>query len=108
MTRGDIVTVAAGGGFGGKPRPALVLQSDDYPTDTAVLALITSTLTPAETIRPRVVPDAANGLLQLSDVMIDILVTARREKVGAVIGHLSDEDIGRVERSLLIFLGMAG
>ena len=109
MKRGDIVTVAAGGGFGGKPRPALILQSDDYSTTAnLVLALLTSTLTAEETVRPRVEPSAANGLLRVSDVMVDVLITVRREKADAVIGRLSDDDMSRVERALLIFLGMAG
>ncbi|ATE63069.1 type II toxin-antitoxin system PemK/MazF family toxin [Rhizorhabdus dicambivorans] len=108
MKRGDLVTVAAGSGFGGKPRPALVLQSDAYPTGNLVLALMTSSLTPEETIRPRIEPSEANGLRRTSDVMVDILVTVPRHKVDSTIGILSDDDLGRVERSLMIFLGLAG
>lgn len=109
MKRGDIVTVAAGSGFGSKPRPALILQSDDYPTSAnVVLALLTSSLTPNETVRPRIEPSAANGLLHVSDLMVDVLITVRREKTGAAIGRLSDDDMVRVERALLLFLGMAG
>lgn len=108
MKRGNIVTVAAGSGFGGKPRPALILQGDDYPTGTLIVALITSSLTESETVRPRITPSAINGLVRQSDVMIDILVTVRRENAGGVIGQLADDDLARVERALLIFLGMAG
>lgn len=108
MRRGDIVTVATGSGFGSKPRPALVLQSDDFAGSTVVLSLITSTITPEENFRPRIVPDGANGLRRTSDVAVDTLVTVRWEKVGGRIGALSGDDMARVERSLLIFLGMAG
>ncbi|KRB82644.1 hypothetical protein ASE00_11435 [Sphingomonas sp. Root710] len=108
MKRGDIVTVAAGGGFGGKPRPALVLQSDDYPTGAVLLALLTSSITDDETIRPRIEPSGTNGLARVSDVMVDVIVTVRREKTDSVVGRLSDDDMGRVERALLVFLGMAG
>lgn len=107
MKRGDIVTVAVGSGFGGKPRPALILQSDDYTTGNLVVALITSSLTATETFRPRVQPSTANGLRRRSDVMVDVLVTARLAKTDQVIGRLSDDDMTRVERALLIFLGMA-
>ena len=108
MKRGDLVTVATGSGFGSKPRPALVIQSDDFSGSTVTLALITSDVTPEETFRPRITPTGRNGLVRTSDVMVDMLTTARRDKIGVVIGELSGDDIGRVERALLIFLGMAG
>lgn len=108
MKRGDLVTAAAGSGFGGKPRPALILQSDAYPTGNLVLALVTSSLIADETIRPRIEPGVGNGLRHVSDVMVDILVTVPRHKIDIVIGALSDDDMARVERSLMIFLGMAG
>lgn len=107
MKRGDLVTIAAGSGFGGKPRPALLLQSDDHPTSTVVLALLTSTLTPEESFRPRLSPGPENGLRSKSDVTVDMLITVRREKIGAVIGELSIDELARVERALLIILGMA-
>lgn len=108
MKRGDVVTVAAGSGFGGKPRPALILQSDDFAGSTVVLALITSSTTPEEGFRPRIAPNSANGLRRISDVAVDSLITVRWEKIGGRIGALSDDDMARVERSLMIFLGMAG
>lgn len=108
MRRGDIVTVATGSGLGSKPHPALVLQSDDFVGSTVVLSFITSMITPEANFRPRIVPDDTNGLRRTSDVAVDTLVTARWEKVGGRIGALSGDDMARVERSLLIFLGMAG
>jgi mRNA interferase MazF len=108
LKRGDVVTVAAGSGFGGKPRPALILQSDAYAGSTVILALITSMITSAENFRPRIAPDEKNGLRTLSDVAVDTLITVRWEKIGRRIGALSDDDMARVERALMIFLGMAG
>ncbi|TAK08848.1 MAG: type II toxin-antitoxin system PemK/MazF family toxin [Rhizorhabdus sp.] len=108
MKRGDVVTVAAGSGFGGKPRPALILQSDDFAGSTVVLAIITSSTTPEESFRPRIAPSGGNGLRKISDVAVDSLITVRWEKIGSRIGALSEEDLLRVERSLMIFLGMAG
>jgi mRNA interferase MazF len=108
LKRGDLVTAAAGSGFGGRPPPALILQSDAYPTGNLVLALVTSGLIADETIRPRIQPSDGNGLRHVSDVMVDILVTVPLHKVDVVIGALSEDDMIRVERSLMIFLGMAG
>ncbi len=108
MKRGDVVTVTAGSGFGGKPRPALILQSDDFAGSTVILALITSSITPEENFRPRIVPNGGNGLRKISDVAVDSLITVRWEKIGSRIGALSEDDLIRVERALLIFLGMAG
>ena len=107
MKRGDVVTVAAGSGFGGKPRPALILQSDDFAGSTVIRALITSSITPEESFRPRIVPNGDNGLRKISDVAVDSLITVRWEKIGGRIGALSEDDMVRAERALLIFLGMA-
>ena len=108
LRRGDVVTVAAGGGFGGKPRPALVVQSDGFTElPTVVVALFTSTLVEASLIRPRFAPDANNGLLLVSDLMADILVTVRRNQVGEVIGSLSVSELARAEQALLLLMGFA-
>jgi mRNA interferase MazF len=108
LKRGDIVTVAAGGGVGGKPRPALVLQPDSIPVpETVIVVLFTTALADAMPLRPRITPDARTGLRQVSDLMADIIVTARRSDVGQVIGHLSSEDLRRAERAVLVMLGFA-
>ena len=109
MRRGDVVTVAAGGGFGGKPRPALIVQADAFAeTGTVIVALFTGDLKDASLFRPRFEPDGVNGLRSPSDLMIDILVTARREKLGKVIGRLSPTELERADRALTVFLGLAG
>jgi mRNA interferase MazF len=109
LRRGDVVTVAAGGGFGGKPRPALIVQHDAFAeTGTVVVALFTGELRDASIFRPRFEPDGANGLRAPSDLMIDILVTARRENVGKVVGRLGPADLERADRALAVFLGLAG
>lgn len=108
MKRGDLVTVAAGGGFGGKPRPGIIVQSGDYSNlDTVVVALFTSSLTHSA-LRLRFEPDAESGLVSTSDLMTDVLITVRRDRVGRVIGALSAEEMARVDRALLVFLGLAG
>ena len=103
------MTIAAGGGFGGKPRPALVIQADEFQDlTTAVLVLFTSNLVEGGTFRPRFEPSETNGLRKPSELMVDILVTARRDRIGSVVGRLADDEMIRAERSLLVFLGFAG
>ena len=70
MQRGDLVTVALRGDAG-KPRPALVIQSDvfaDLPT--VVVLPLTSTLLDLPLVRVTIEPLPATGLQQRSQVMI--------------------------------------
>jgi len=108
LKRGDIVTVAAGGGFGGKPRPGLVIQADQFDkTATVILALFTTELAEIPLTRLRFDPSDENGLRRISDLMLDVIVTARRDRTGKVVGSLSDDDMARVDRALLVLLGLA-
>lgn len=102
-------SAATGAGFGGKPRPVLVVQSDAYQTaPNIIVALFTSAVDHARDVRPRIEPDERNGLEEPSLVMVDVLVTVPRRKFGRFIGRLSDDDLSRVEHRLLTFLGFAG
>jgi mRNA interferase MazF len=107
MTRGDLVTVAVSGDFG-KPRPALVIQSDQFAeTGTVTVLLISGTLVEAPLLRPTVDPSPDNGLRKSSQVQVDKVMTVRREKVGPPIGRLDDATLLAVTRSLALFLGLA-
>ena len=107
MTRGDIVTVALPGEFG-KPRPAVIIQSDLFVGHTTVTVLpVTSTVTPGSPLfRLRVVPSAENGLRAPSDVMVDRTMSIRPNRVGGTIGRLDDADMLRISRTLALFLGI--
>lgn len=108
MKRGDLVTVALQGDHG-KPRPALVIQSDRFPdTATTTVLLVTSTLVEAPLIRLTVEPVSGNGLRATSQVMIDKAMTVRTEKLGEVFGRLDDTAMLEVNRALALFLGVAG
>ena len=105
--RGDLVTIALAGDFG-KPRPALVIQAnqfDEHPTVTVLL--MSSTLVDAPFLRVNVVPDGGNGLQKTSQVMIDKAMTIRREKIGAVVGRVNPRTLVEVDRCLAVFLGIA-
>ena len=107
MRRGDLVTLAVSGDFG-KPRPALVIQSDHFDATATVTVLpISSTLVDAPLIRLAVEPGAENGLRKPSQVMIDKAMTVRRDRVGAPFGRLEDDTMVAVNRSLALFLGFA-
>jgi mRNA interferase MazF len=107
MRRGDLVTVAVAGDYG-KPRPALVIQSDLFDTLSSVtLCLITSTLLDAPVFRITVDPSPENGLQRISQIEVDKIQTVRRERVGRVIGRLDDATMLKINRSLAAFIGIA-
>ena len=109
MSRGTIVTVAAGGDYGGKPRPAVVVQSDDFrATASVTLCLLTTHEVDTPLLRLALTPDAGNGLRERSWIMVDKTVTVRRTKLGEHVGRLAGEDMLRLDRALLVFLGLAG
>ncbi len=107
MRRGDFVTIALQGDFG-KPRPALVIQSDFFDELSSVTLLpVTSSLVDAPLFRVTVEPTPTNGLRKTSQVMVDKTMTVKREKIGDAFGHVDDETMLAVIRSLAVFMGLA-
>ena len=105
MRRGDLVTVVISGDFG-KPRPALVVQADQFSdAATTTVLLISSTLVDAPLIRVPIDPSPENGLHRPSQVMVDKAMTVRNEKLSDPFGRLDDADMVVVDRSLALFLG---
>jgi len=103
--RGDLVTVSLPGDFG-KPRAALIIQSDAYSLHLSVTVLsLTSDLYDAPNIRVPVQPNETNGLQLPSQIMIDRAATLRRGKVGKRIGSIEPEILEEVYRKLIRFLG---
>jgi len=106
VRRGDIVTVAVSGDFG-KPRAAIIVQNDSFAdTGTLTVLLVTSTAIEAPLLRVQVQPDAENGLVQPSWIMIDKAMSVKRERVGRVIGRIREETMLTVTRNLAVFLGI--
>lgn len=108
MKRGDVVTVAATGDYG-KPRPAVIVQTDALPAEHAsvVVCQMTSELSEAPEFRVTVEPTRANGLRQRSQVMADRPVTIRRERIGQLVGRLDEQDIARLNVALAFVMGLA-
>jgi mRNA interferase MazF len=102
-----VVTVALHGDQG-KPRPALVIQSDQFADLGSITVLpITGTLVDAPLLRITVEPDGLNGLSKRSQIMVDKPQTPPRSRLGMVIGHLDDPTMVTVNRVLAVFLGLA-
>ena len=108
MRRGDVVAVALPGDFG-KPRPALIVQSDlfnaTHPTFT--LLPLTSEIRSVPQFRIMVEPSPANGLSVISQIMVDKPMTLRRAKIHAPFGRMDDETMLRVGRALAVWIGLA-
>ena len=107
MRRGDLVTIAVQGDFG-KPRPALIIQSDQYDAHATITVLpVSSDLVAAPLFRIAIQPTTENGLHKRSQVMADKAVTVRRDKVGPTFGRIDADSMVEVERCLAVFLGIA-
>ena len=109
MTRGEVWTAAGGKGYAGKPRPVVIVQDDRFDaTNSITICAFTSDPTDAPLFRLVVEPNTANGLDKPSRLMVDKVTTVPKARLGKRIGRLSDSDMVRVNRALLIFLGLAG
>jgi mRNA interferase MazF len=102
------VTIALQGDYG-KPRPALIIQADQFEDLGSVVILpLTSTLIDAPLLRPTIEPSPGNGLRASSQIMLDKPMTVKTDKIGPAFGHLDELAMIGVNRSLALFLGLAG
>lgn len=107
MKRGEIWTVAGGPGYAGKPRPAVILQDDRFDaTDSVTLCPVTTDPTELPLFRVAVDPSEANGLRNPCRLMADKVTTVRRSRLGRRVGRLADADMLRLNRAVIVFLGM--
>ena len=108
MRRGDMVIVAAAGDYG-KPRPAVIVQTDAFPETHAsvVICQMTSEVVEAPDFRVTIDPSEKNGLRARSQIMADKPVTIRRARVGQSIGRLDDADVARLNAALAFVMGLA-
>ncbi|HEX4025335.1 MAG TPA: type II toxin-antitoxin system PemK/MazF family toxin [Steroidobacteraceae bacterium] len=108
MRRGDVVTVATTGDCG-KPRPAVVVQTDALAAEHAsvIICQMTSECSDAPDFRITIEPTEQNGLRVRSQVMADKPIAIRRERIGRQIGRLEDKDIARLNIALAFVIGLA-
>lgn len=99
MKRGDLLTMA--GGPHGKPRPAIVVQSDGMVgPDTVIVCQITSAPSPEAAYRIAVHPGIATGLRLPSWIMVDKITFVRRSNTGPVFGRAPEDVIQQLDRAL--------
>jgi mRNA interferase MazF len=100
--------MAGGSGYSGKPRPVLIAQDDAFAErDSVTVCLITTDPADLTVFRIPVEPTADNGLRAASQLMADKVTTVQRSRLGNRICQLADDDLLRLNRSLLVFLGLA-
>ncbi|WP_045222339.1 type II toxin-antitoxin system PemK/MazF family toxin [Desulfonatronum thioautotrophicum] len=107
VCRGDLVIVSMTGDYG-KVRPALIVQHDHANIGHAsiVVCPLSSSIQDAPLFRITITPSEANGLSNVSQVMVDKISAIKRERIRQVIGHASDEIMLQVNRSLALWLGL--
>jgi mRNA interferase MazF len=109
MKRAEIWTVAGGPDYAGKPRPAVILQDDAFESTASItLCPFTTHLVAAPLIRLAVDPTRQNGLAVVSHVMVDKITTVAKSKLQKRLGRLAEDDMIRLSRAALVFLGLAG
>ena len=108
MKRGAVITVAAAGDYG-KPRPAVIVQTDALPAEHAsvIVCQMTSDVVDTPDFRVTIEPSDKNGLRSRSQVMADKPVTVRRARIGKQIGTLDAEDLARLNVALAFVMGLA-
>jgi mRNA interferase MazF len=99
--------VSGGPDYGGKARPAVIIQDDHFDTDSVTVCPFTSDPTDAPLFRLHVEPNPTNGLTAASRLMVDKITTVRRTKLRERVGVLDDFDVVRLNRAMVVFLGIA-
>jgi mRNA interferase MazF len=107
LKRGDVIVVAPQGDLG-KPRPAVVVETDRLVATNHVLVCPgTSDLTDhSPNRRLLALPNAENGLRLPTQFQADKITPARRDKCGEIIGKLDSESMEHLNRLLVVLLGL--
>jgi len=106
INRGEIWSVLWTG-LAGKPRPALVIQSERYRlTDTDILALITTSRNEQGELRLPIKADDDNGLLQDSYICLDKLMAIPLTNLGERYGRADDSIMAEIDARLIKVLGI--
>jgi mRNA interferase MazF len=109
VKRGEIWTASAGSGYADKPRPVVIVQDDRFDATVSVtVCAFTTDSTDAPLFRLLVEADEVTGIRESSRLMVDRVTTVQRSKLGERVGELSDADMIRLSRALVVFLGLGG
>jgi mRNA interferase MazF len=108
VKRGEIWTIAGGPDYAGKPRPAIILQSDKFDaTRSIAICPLTGTPVDADPARFTVAPSPANGLQVISYAMVDKVSTIPKSKMRRRVGKLDSADVSLFNQRVALFLGLA-
>ena len=108
MKRGELWTAAAVSGYAGKPRPVVIIQDDLFDATASVtVCAFTTDDTDAPLFRIPVDSDEATGIREPSRLMVDKITTVPRTELGERNGRIADDDMTRLARSIVVFLGLA-
>ena len=106
MRRGDIVSVVLARAYG-KPRPAVVVQSDVVSgIDSVIVCPLTTARQPSIFYRIDVEPTKANALSLPSQIMADKLQAIPRTKIGGRIGRLESDTMTQLSDMLAVVIGL--
>ena len=108
MKRGEVWTVSGNADHAGKPRPAVIVQDDNFvTTDSLTICVFMTDQTNAPLFRLAIEPNARNGLHSTCRLMVDKITTIPKSKFGVHVGRLDDEDMVWLNQAMTVFPGMA-
>jgi mRNA interferase MazF len=108
VKRGEIWTIVGGPDYAGKPRPAIIVQRNEFDATKSVTICPLSGMV-VETVFARftIQPSRSNGLTIQSSVLVDKVSTIPRSKIGQLVGRLDAKDLTLLNQRLTLFLGLA-
>jgi mRNA interferase MazF len=107
VKRGDVVLMVGPSELG-RPRPGVIVQANDFNKDVSTIFVcpITSDLQEQLPLRPMIEAEPSTGLRLPSQIMTDKMVALRRDRIRRVIGRIDSETSERLDRALLVVLGL--
>lgn len=105
--RGNIVLCVLSGDYG-KPRPAVVIQSDFFNSTHASVTVcpLTSYIADASLFRLSIEPSSENGLKSTSQIMVDKISTLKIEKVRETIGKIQEDQLNELNNAIRLWLDL--
>ena len=92
-----------------KPRPLIIIQDNLFDLTESITVIPTTTTKKLDSPLLRIQIDPGlSGLEEISYAMIDKIGTTSRKKLRRYLGELPHENMVSIERSIMVFLGIAG
>lgn len=109
VKRGAIVVVAARGAYTGKPRPAVVVQSDSVSpafVSVSVCPVTSDLVDDAAAFRVMLAVGRRTGLRVPSQVMVDKIQSVPRARISSEIGECNDGEMAAIDEAIRGWLGL--